>query len=111
MPSLRFNHVFAALLALSALCAFVVPARISDRVRGGVQFLFSPVAYPVNRISTWLLARHDSPNDPRGNEELARENQQLRIEVANLSGQIQKLTEREADRQRIAGGLCGPFAT
>jgi hypothetical protein len=49
---LRFNQVFVGLLVLAILSAFVLPADITNRLRG-FQAIFAPVSrpYPRRRIS------------------------------------------------------------
>ncbi|MGH7178470.1 MAG: rod shape-determining protein MreC [Tepidisphaeraceae bacterium] len=109
MPSIRFNHVFTTLLVLGGLCAFVVPARIGDKSRIGVQALFYPVARPVGAVAGWMVgkvapadARDDgSPGAPRSSGQLIAENNELRVEVANLTGRLDKLREREAELSSV----------
>src|SRR6476469_2328739 len=83
MRQLRFTHVFAVLMVLAGLCAFALPARISDRVRTNVQVLFVPISWPTHKIGTWLVNRlapdrvHDDgakdQNHPRNVRELVEE--------------------------------------
>jgi len=50
MSWVRFNHVFAALLILSALSAFVIPERYTTKAQPQLQGLFYPVAKPARAI-------------------------------------------------------------
>lgn len=51
MPNIKFNHVFAALLGLSFLSAFVLPEKRGDAVRPHLQGLFTWVSSPVLKLS------------------------------------------------------------
>jgi hypothetical protein len=109
MSYLRFNQVFFALMAIAFLSAFVLPLRITERTKGQVQDIFAPVAWPASHLVGWTLDRivpaqlrdDGSPKGPRPNLEVYAENERLRIQVANLTGQVQRLQEREAERATL----------
>ncbi|HMB95085.1 MAG TPA: rod shape-determining protein MreC, partial [Tepidisphaeraceae bacterium] len=81
----------------------------TDRLRAQVQNIFAPVALPVNRIAALMSARfsHSLPRDdgspkiPRTSAEIIVENQQLRVQIASLQGQLNRLQERDAERARF----------
>ena len=55
---LRFNQVFVGLLVLAILSAFVLPADLTNRLRG-LQGLFAPVGTPqsiIDKLHTELSA-------------------------------------------------------
>src|SRR4051812_11486211 len=99
MRSIRFIHVFTVLMILSAVCAFAVPAKTTDKARDNVKLLFYPVARPANWLATLVAPqkqRDDAapdPNHPRDVREIVRENHELRVQIANLTGRMQKLDE------------------
>lgn len=111
-------------MALGAAGALVLPAGVSGRldgVRAQLQGIYKPVSAPV-RWAAGKVARRpggDRPVDegaendqPRTAEEVMRENQQLRVMVANLSAQLTALKELNADRRQLGRvlPLCAPFA-
>ncbi|HEY7087330.1 MAG TPA: rod shape-determining protein MreC [Tepidisphaeraceae bacterium] len=119
MSYLRFNHVFFALMATALVSAFVFSTRATDRVKSQVANLFAPVAWPVNRVAGWARERmsHETPRDDgaphgsRSNAEVVRENTELRIAYMNIKGQLQKMLEREAEKQLLGeiSELCTRF--
>jgi len=109
-------------MVLAGLCAFALPARISDRVRTNVQVLFVPISWPTHKIGTWLVNRlapdrvHDDgakdPNHPRNVRELVEENQDLRQRLLTLKDQLARAQQREAERATVGEvrALCKPFS-
>jgi cell shape-determining protein MreC len=105
-------------MALSFLSAFVFSPHVTDRPRAHVQNIFAPVAKPANAIGGWLhrklspaeIRDDGSPKTPRSGGEIYLENQQLRMQVANLQGIVAQLQEREADRAKLGDvrSLCTP---
>jgi cell shape-determining protein MreC len=81
--------------------------------------IFAPVAWPSHQLAGWtrhkLFGRHlrddGSPKNPRKEHELLDENLQLRIAVANLKGQLERMAEDKAQRDSIgdAKQFCTPF--
>ncbi|CAN5394896.1 hypothetical protein BH09PLA1_BH09PLA1_04370 [soil metagenome] len=119
MPTLRFKHVFYCLLVLSATCAFVIPARVSDAVRGNLVLLFVPVSLPTRTIANALfgkreILRDEGASDPqtrRSDDELLKENLYLKNLTSNLSGRLVQLEQDEALRQTVGKevrDLCVP---
>jgi cell shape-determining protein MreC len=107
---IRFKHVFNVLLILSAICAFVIPARVSDAVRGNLTVLFAPVSWPTRAICNAIFGDDEKLRDegaaepdkaPRPDNELLAENLQLKTLVANLSGRLVQLEQDEALRQTV----------
>lgn len=110
MSTLRFQHVFAGLLCLSALSAFVVPPRYTVKLEPQIQGLFVPVARPAGAIAGWFHDRLAPPVmiDRRRNEDIRHENEQLRAQVSNLTMQVEDLRQRNAERAKLGdmGNLC-----
>lgn len=106
---IRFKHVFNGLLLLSAMCAFVLPAGVSDAVRGNLTMLFVPVSWPTKTIANAIFGKTEklrdegapNPEKPRPDNELLAENVQLRTLVSNLSGRLVELEQDEALRQTV----------
>lgn len=105
MPTIRFNHVFAALLAFSFVSAFLLRDTRPgvDRLRGHVQGLFSWVAKPVHRVAG--LA-HDGLAaapvvDKRSAEAVRRENDLLKIDLVNAQDQLRALRQLNAERDLV----------
>src|SRR4051794_2606142 len=109
MPILRFKHAFNGLLILSAICAFVIPAKVSDAVRGNLAVLFTPVSWPTKTLANAIFGKTEklidegspNPEKPRPDNELLMENLQLKTLVSNLSGRLVQLEQDEALRQTI----------
>jgi cell shape-determining protein MreC len=122
MRQLRFTHVFAALMVLAGLCAFALPARVSDRLRHQVRVLFVPVSWPTHKLGGWIVSRvaperlrddgAPNPDHPRNVRELVEENQELRQRLLTLKDQLARAEQREAERETIGDvrRLCKPFS-
>jgi len=96
MSYIRFNHVFAALLLISALAAFAIPEKYSVKPLPGVQAVFAPVSFPLRKLGAWA---HDrlAPRDLAGKrslEALAAENERLK----NQNGWLRKQVDIERSR-------------
>lgn len=106
-------------MLLSFLSGFIISPRISSRAQASVQNIFSPVARPVGAIAHWTHDRfsHDavrdlgSPGATRTSAELIVENNRLRIRLASIQGQLERLRERDAEREKLGDvrDLCSPF--
>jgi cell shape-determining protein MreC len=103
MSGIKFHHVFAALLVLSALSAFVIPQRFTARAQPQVQSLFQPVARPVRSVAGWVNERliKPPPKDARDAQALEAENEELRQETARLTHALEELRRREAEWERL----------
>ncbi|MDB5358158.1 MAG: Cell shape-determining protein MreC [Phycisphaerales bacterium] len=114
MSYLKFQHVFFGLMGMSAITAFAIPSRVVNGVQPGVEALFAPIARPIGGISRWAhdrIAPEISP-DLRASQDVKKENQALRTEVANLTVRLHDLEEKESDRDKVGPlrGLCTPFS-
>ena len=98
MSYLRFNHVFFALMGLSALSALVIPSRYATKFQPQIQSLFAPVSRPVWSVAAWVSNRVTPPaaNDPRSAQDIRQENQRLRAQLARLQAQVDELSRRDA---------------
>ncbi|MCS7034870.1 MAG: hypothetical protein NZ561_12885 [Phycisphaerae bacterium] len=120
MTRFRSNQFFAALMFLAFLTAFFVPHRISDRVRANLQALFAPVALPTRYLAARIHQRitptrprdDGSPERPRDAAVVYHENDQLRVELANVIGQLEyyKTLASERDKLGRVRDLCSPFS-
>jgi cell shape-determining protein MreC len=125
MSKLRFIHVYWMLMALGAISALVVSPGVSgklDGARAQFQVIFKPVSSPVRWLSSMAAAgmganravdegAESNGSRPRSSDEIIRENQQLKVEVANLSAQLAAMKELNADRRQVGRvlPLCEPF--
>ena len=103
MSSPQFNRVYATLLGGAFLCAFVLPSSLTDPARLHLAGLFNPLSSPVRHIAA-AIDRPLTPSaavDPRGTDDLARENDELRQEIARLQADVDRLQKLEAERQEL----------
>jgi cell shape-determining protein MreC len=113
MSHLRFNHVFLSLLLLSAVCAFVVPLKISSKIRGQLDVLFSPITYPVTKCAQFMTHRlsrtPDPAASPAGSFNPQNTPADAQAEIARLRAAIAALTIQNAEilRQQKAHQLKG----
>lgn len=83
--------------------------------RSGARALFVPVSYPLNRLGAAIHGSwesHVAEEDTRGREEIVIENDRLRVELANLTEQLNALKQLNADRALLGAlrELCTPVA-
>ena len=112
MSQVRFQHVFAVLMGLSVLTAFVLPERLANKTQPQLQALFAPVARPAGLLAASVM-NHVAPDpvrDRRSTDEIRRENQELKAQFANVSYQLEDLRRRNAERQKLGPirDLCLP---
>lgn len=103
MSHIKFNHVFAFLLVLSLLSAFVIPPEYTNKALPQVQSIFAPVSGPARRVGAWVhgrVAPHESP-DKRKAEDVKTENQLLRARVIELTEQIDLERKRNAQWESL----------
>jgi hypothetical protein len=103
MSYIRFNHVFASLLAVSALSGFVIPEKYTSKPLPAVQAVFAPVSLPVRRVGAWAHERVGSadPGDRRAAQELRDENLRLATAVDYLEKQLDVERKRNADWEQL----------
>jgi cell shape-determining protein MreC len=116
------------LMALGAIGALVIPPGITgklDGARAQFQGIFKPVSSPVRWVATKVAGgmganravdegadtNAEHGGKPRTANEIILENQQLKVEVANLSAQLAAMKELNADRRQVGRvlPLCEPF--
>jgi cell shape-determining protein MreC len=122
MSYLKFNHVFTGLMLLSILSAFVLNPDITNPARAQVQNLFAPIAIPTRALAGWV---HDkvkgraeidystgSVKVARSDDEIRRENSNLRQMVSQLYSQIEDLKHVDEERSKLGDRrmLCTPFS-
>ena len=109
MSRIKFNHVFACLLLVSVVSAFVLPRKTSG-IRSSVQGMFYPVAKPARMIAAAARGPFGQPKDKRPEKDVVAENVRLRAAVASLTGQLEHLQQIQADRARFGsiGQFCLP---
>ena len=112
MSWVRFNHVFAALLVLSALSAFVIPERYTAKAEPQLQGLFYPVARPARALGAAISGRvsRPDPTDTRDAATLREENARLTQELAARLRQLDEMLLREGERAKLGTlrDLCTP---
>jgi hypothetical protein len=118
VSSFRAGHLFALLMGLSFLSAFVLPPRYTTPARSQVQGLFAPVSRPVRAIAGALYRRANpdrasddgSPGQPRPAAAVYAENHALRAQLAALQVKFDQLSRLNADRQLVGDifPLCRP---
>src|ERR1051325_2816731 len=98
MSYVKFNHVFALLLGLSAAAAFVIPEKYSVKPLPGLQAVFAPVSIPARHVGAWAQERLFPRDlaDKRTVEAIVAENERL----TNVNAFLQK--QLEAERRRNA---------
>lgn len=96
MSHVKFNHVFTSLLALSALSAFVIPPKYTNKAVPQVQSAFAPVSVPARRAGAWLRDRvaPRQSADKRKVEDVKAENALFRTRIYELEAQLQREIER-----------------
>jgi hypothetical protein len=107
MSYVRFNHVFGLLLVVSAVCAFVIPEKLSRKPLPGLQGLFAPVSFPARRFGAWA---HDriAPPDLAGKRTLQAvlaENDRLTNYVGSLQKQLEIERRRNAEWAPLAADV------
>jgi hypothetical protein len=112
MSWIRFNHIFAVLLVVSALSAFVIPERFTTKVQPQIQGLFYPIARPARVLAGSLSGRLSKPDvtDTRDVQTLRMENEELRQELAGRIRELEELRLREGERSKLGRlrDLCTP---
>jgi len=110
-----FNLVFALLLLSAGLCAFVLPQPLTDRARGNLDLLLSPVAWPVWQATIRLaaprgvLASTGTKEDRDADQSLAKI-EELKTENASLKRQNEELNRINAERAVLPErDLCRAF--
>ena len=98
MSQIKFNHVFSILLLLSALSAFVIPPRFTNKAHPQVQTIFAPVSAPARRVGAWFHGKfaHRESSDLRSALDVKAENQRLRGQVIELTAQLEFERKRNA---------------
>jgi cell shape-determining protein MreC len=114
MSRIKFKHVFAALLALSAISAFILPERFTTKAQPQVQGLFYPVARPVRSVAGWVDVRFSTPTDDgKTSKSLREENESLKQDVITLSMALVELQRRNDERESVGRvrEFCQHFPT
>lgn len=107
MSHVRIQHVFYVLMGLSAVVAFLVPAKQAARFQPRVEVLFAPVARPAGAVARSLTGRFAPPvvEDRRPDAEIRDENEQLRGEVLRLNARVRELTRRDNELEKVGEDL------
>jgi cell shape-determining protein MreC len=101
MRRLRFNQIFSVLLLLCVLSAFVLPQK--SQSWSNAQIIFAPIALPARHIAARVIGTiHPAVQaDPRRDTDIRTENQQLKVEVTQLEGQLAALSKIAAERRQL----------
>lgn len=109
--NLRFPEVFGLIMFVALLSSFAMPRSMSGRIENTFQFLFAPVAGPIQ----WVAAGKDSAKskDVALLPEVSDEVERLRQEKASLlayaqmlRGQVLTLTRRQAEAEIVGEQLA-----
>ncbi len=102
MSALKFNQVFVGLLIISTLSAFVINPKYTNRIRN-FQGLFAPIALPVRHLAAAANDRFSKPHEPdhRDLTVVRAENDDLRISVMALMGQLEQLKQTDEERRQL----------
>jgi cell shape-determining protein MreC len=105
MRRLRFNQVFTVLVLLCLLSAFVLPQK--SQSWSNVQAVFAPVSVPAGHLAARLIGtvHSNATADPRSDADIRTENQQLKVEISQLEGQLQALSKIAAERRQLGSLL------
>jgi hypothetical protein len=103
MSGNRFNHVFAALLILSALCAFVIPERYTTKVQPQIQGLFQPVVKPTRAVAAWVAGRVEKPDpdEKRTAQELLAELEAVKQDYMAAMHAVEELQRRVGEYEQL----------
>lgn len=103
MSYIKFNQVFAFLLVLSALSAFVIPPHYTTRALPQVQSIFAPVSVPARRVGAWVHERvaPRRSRDTRAALDVKAENQRLRDLYNQVLAQLEVEQKRNAQWARL----------
>ncbi|HWB54951.1 MAG TPA: rod shape-determining protein MreC, partial [Tepidisphaeraceae bacterium] len=99
---LRFNQIFPIAFLFCIISAFVLPGW-SNQSWNNAAALFAPVSIPAGRAAAWVagMFRQKSVVDQRPDIDIRRENQQLKVEVAQLQSQLQTVAKMAAERRQL----------
>jgi cell shape-determining protein MreC len=106
----RFPEVFGVVLFVVLLCSFALPRSVSGRIENTFQFVFAPVAGPIQ----WVTAGKDGPTPrdvpllPEVSDEVARLRQEkvaLMAYIDTLRGQLQTLSQRQSEAEVVGEKL------
>jgi cell shape-determining protein MreC len=119
MHGLRFNHVYGLLLLFCAASAFVLP-KFVDPARAQLQNVYAPVSRPALAMAQWIHGWFDrtrvpdaiSPEAPRSDADIRRENLELHQTLAFLTREVETLQERVAERAKLGSlaELCTSYS-
>lgn len=110
---MKSNHVFYLLLVLSAISAFLLPQRATDKVRPMVGGLLRPVAGPTHSVTSWATGRGNGPPPPvdaRPADTIVAENLELKHSLAKAMYDLNELRKVNAEREKLGEirDLCTP---
>jgi rod shape-determining protein MreC len=113
MRSLKFKHVFALLMVISFIAAFLLP-RYTTRAKPQLEALFAPVSRPAGAVGYWLRVKFGPKkvvDESVPLDDVRAENEKLRAEVIYLSQQLDVLKKINADRDELGEirAYCTPI--
>jgi cell shape-determining protein MreC len=109
MRQLTFNKVYIGLLTIALISALVVPKPISSSATAGLARFFAPVSWSVRLVIGPVYRRlHPEPLDiesptgvPRTYQQIAQENRELRVALANMTEENRRLQEINGQREAL----------
>lgn len=125
MSRIRFKHVFAGLMIISATTAFFVPPGMVSSRRPAVELLFAPVSIPSGALGKWAhdkfapeltTVQQTVQDQAREIEELKNDLTSLRIRMSEIA-QLEEYSNEIGDirplctRYDVIGSDSGPRST
>jgi cell shape-determining protein MreC len=103
MSHFRIQHVFWGLMALSAIVAFAMPARVAGQYQPQIQVLFWPVSRPVASVARAVTHRVSPPaaTDSRPDMDIRAENDRLRAANAWLQAQLAEANRKDHELGKL----------
>lgn len=109
--NLRFPEVFGLVLFVALLSSFALPRSLSGRIENTFQFVFAPVAGPIQWVTAGKTGQtpRDVPILPDVSDEVVRLRQEkvaLLAYIETLRGQIQTLSQRQNEADVVGEKLA-----
>jgi cell shape-determining protein MreC len=99
MGHYRSKNLFFLLMAIAFVVTFMLPARVSSRLRPQLGILFAPVSRPAAGIARMIGGRTlvVNANDHRTDDNIRLENDRLRAENSRLSALVSEASRRDIE--------------
>lgn len=94
----KYLIIIMTIVAVSMMAATFSSDVFSDPVRNTVGFVIIPFQNGINKIGEWLTSQADAFKDVK---ELAKENEELKAKIEELTLQNQELVENQGQLERL----------